>query len=104
MGMHNNAVNNTRLTAVVAGYYHVFGTLCTSSGSLYAVGIGKNGVISTDAYTNGTSVYFNGHVSFIVFLNIGDYVELWGYAQANNPIYLENSYNPNFCAAFISPS
>ena len=87
-GGHDNAVNNTRWTAVYAGWYQVGGGV---SFAVSAVG---------DRFcwlrVNGTDV--NGSMGFVaadatglavpmcrtklVFLNVGDYVELIGYQDS----------------------
>jgi hypothetical protein len=83
-----NGSSPTRYTAQVAGWYQANGVVCWSSNSSgfrnCAVGvngtrtIGSGQDLPADAdFTNVASNLVN------VFLNVGDYVELWGYTSVS---------------------
>ena len=88
-GMHSNVTNNTRATAIVAGWYYPVGCVVIANNTTGVRGarIAKNGtVIQGSAMLSnaagGTSVSAVQCVSFPVFLNVGDYLELQGYQNS----------------------
>lgn len=91
-GAHSNSTNNSRMTAQVAGWYMVFGCACTASNAT-----GQRGAAASK---NGTRI--QGGTGFmqttstltptipsppsIVFLNVGDYVEIQAYQNSGGGV------------------
>lgn len=80
-GMHDVATNNTRLTAVVPGYYMITGKAAVAVTGLgyTSLTIAKNGAsIGHSTATEGpaTGGFTRADTSLVVPLNTGDYVEL----------------------------
>ncbi|WP_147267286.1 hypothetical protein [Streptomyces sp. SDr-06] len=82
-GGHSTVTNTSRYVAQVAGVYEVIGagSLQSTSGTLLAVYVGKNGTIipGSEVETPPMSTHFNGISSppAMVQLNVGDYVETY---------------------------
>jgi len=79
-----DSTTNYRFTPNVSGYYQVNGNMATGAGgSDYRLAIYKNGTLYRSTYLSTTVsalVYFNGTT---------DYVELYGYQQANGFVEAE---------------
>ena len=75
---------NSRFTAQTEGYYHVDGSIYYPNG-----GASFNGflIIYVNGVNHSSSVdissYPNPRVSDLVYLHVGDYVELWGYCSVS---------------------
>jgi hypothetical protein len=81
---HSNVTNPSRYTAVVSGYYTVSGVVAfaaSSSGSRQATivvnGSNINGATGFISSTPSTDVAAVVSPTLDVFLNVGDFVELW---------------------------
>lgn len=87
-GGHSNSVNNSRYTAQVAGWYIVFGCACTAANSTGQRGAAaaKNGtrIQGAAGFIQATSALSPAPPSppTIVFLNVGDYVEINAYQNS----------------------
>lgn len=83
-GMHSNVTNNTRCTAVVAGWYWVSGAVAfaaSATGTRGARLAVNGGVIQGSAQFGPPSAsgsFASVTTSMPLFLNVGDYVELQG--------------------------
>lgn len=82
---HSTTVNTSYYTAQTAGWYYVQGsasfasTAATSRGTALKV----NGTTIVAGSTSSIGIANAGFVSSssaLVYLNVGDYIELWGYA------------------------
>lgn len=104
-GGHDNVTNNTRYTAVYAGWYQVSG----GSGSVpNATGRRITALAVNGAVANGSQISPNntGAASDtnvptrtkLVFLNVGDYVELWLYQDSGGAL------NTNSAVAGVTQS
>lgn len=91
-GAHDTAVATSRYTAVYAGWYRCSGGVCFDSnatgqrGSRWAVngtGVSASAVLISTFSGNIVSV---PAMSRLVFLNVGDYVELQGYQSSGGNI------------------
>jgi hypothetical protein len=92
-GGHSNVTNNTRYTAIVAGWYMVFGCVSyagNASGNR-GTAVAKNGTrvqgacgfVPTIAVGNSPTT---PSPPCIVFLNVGDYVEIDGYQTSGGAL------------------
>ena len=91
-GGHDNVTNNTRYTAVYAGWYQVAGGInftANGTGDRFAWWRvngtdvnGSSGFLGADA-TNDNVVMPR---TKLVFLNVGDYVELIGFQSSGAPL------------------
>jgi len=89
----NSNFASSRFTATVAGYYQFSGGVGVSAGALQLLAaLTKNSPSSTQL---GSVSFYGGYqnvltyassVSGLMFLAVGDYVELFGYADANATI------------------
>lgn len=86
--MHSTSTNTSRLTAVTAGWYQLSGqvghgtaSIMGRRGCLWAVnGTAKNGSQAlTTAVGTGSGGTVQVATTMLVFLNVGDYVELQAY-------------------------
>jgi len=90
---HSNSVNNTRITAQVAGWYMLAGcgAFASSSTSARGVKFAKNGTVIQGTTTfappvsTGNATAYPA-VSMPVFLNVGDYVELYVSQSTGSPL------------------
>jgi hypothetical protein len=86
-GSHSNTVNNTRMTAQVAGWYQIDATYAAAvngTGGRQVV-IAKNGTqITTSLFGVASSTLINLvlQTSALVQLNVGDYVEAQGWQSS----------------------
>jgi hypothetical protein len=87
-GGHSNSTNNSRYTAQVAGWYQVSGAVCWAANTTGWRGVRtlRNGVTATvggatevQANTVAAALTTLATPTVIVFLNVGDYVEVEGY-------------------------
>lgn len=91
-GGHSNSVSNSRYTAQVAGWYMVFGCACFASNTTGQRGaaVAKNGtrIQGAAGFIQTTSALNPAPPSppTIVFLNVGDYVEIQAYQNGANPL------------------
>lgn len=108
--LHDNAVNNTRITIVESGIYIISANIELDSGVATGVGtvqlvILRNGVDTVaGSTTNGNGSYVATSISSIVALNAGDYIELLVkpyYTQSNPAIVSKPSYSPRFAATLV---
>jgi hypothetical protein len=105
--MHSTTTNTSRLTAVTAGRYQVGGGYCAGSGSgrrevWYRVnGSDVNGTESGIFGSTNNTGPASRAVS--VFLNVGDYVELFAYQDSGGTIatIVTGSMQPSFYAHWI---
>lgn len=96
-GGHSNVTNNSRYTAQVAGWYMVFGcasTVANTTGQRGAA-VAKNGtrVQGAAGFMQTTSALPPTVPSppTIVFLAVGDYVEINAYQNGANPLSTNSS-------------
>lgn len=82
-GMHSTVTNTSRLTAQTAGYYSAYGLAAYASnatGSRAAIlSINGTGVAARAAFTaaiTGVAIGNGVGISTMVYLNVGDYLEL----------------------------
>jgi hypothetical protein len=89
---HDNATNNTRYTAVIAGKYQLSGGIgfaSNATGFRSAVWR-KNGAVINGSAVNIPTI--SGTPSLIpartitVYLNVGDYVELWAFQNSGGAL------------------
>lgn len=111
-GMHDTAVNNSRITFTTPGVYLISLNATLSSDTDYTLAeafIKLNGTTFIAASTVGTATNANDHVSFCVSaqykVSAGDYVEALMFqintsANVNNCLSL--SYTPIFSATWIA--
>ena len=92
-GGHSNTTNNSRYTAQVAGWYEVSGTVAwpINSAGARGVRIQKNGATiptGAAAFTGTTNgdVYAIATPAYQVQLNVGDYVEIWGFQSSGGAL------------------
>jgi hypothetical protein len=89
---HDNVTNNSRFTAVYAGWYQVSGGLGVASNvtNRRATRFAVNGT-----FLNGTGIYLPANPTgtceiptrtHAVFLNVGDYVEMQGYQDSGGAL------------------
>jgi hypothetical protein len=89
---HSNSTNNTRYTAVVAGWYWIVGTVTWAnvSGGNRNVSINKNGTgvpqFGTADPSASALVFPAGQVTALVQLNVGDYVEVIAYQDSGGAV------------------
>ena len=88
-GMHSNVTNNSRATAIVAGWYVPTGcaVIANNTTGVRGARFAKNGtaIQGTAILSNassGTSVSSVAAVSFPVFLNVGVYLEIQGFQNS----------------------
>ena len=86
---HDNSTNNTRLTAPVSGYYHVFAHLPYTGSIATQVALG---VVVNNASADATVLrsdndggYGTAAVSGVVYMDAGDYVRVSYYVQSGGP-------------------
>jgi len=102
---NSNFSNSTyRFTATIAGYYQVNGSISyetSSSITRFLSAIYRNG----SEYKRGGDFNLAGiqtTISSVVYLGVGDYVELYGYATGTGLIFKANStYAMTFSVAMI---
>ena len=79
-GMHESTINPGRVTAKVAGYYYVGVALKWQWAQTFTKGVDvelrKNGTSIRDMDIDSTTLY-KGEFSRAVWLDIGDYLEVW---------------------------
>lgn len=92
-GMHSNSTNNSRATAVVAGWYLITATIQyanTSAAHNRNVTINKNGVqvpqFGVAGLSGDTGVFPMVSAGAWVFLNAGDYVEVIAYQDSGGAV------------------
>lgn len=93
---HSTSVNNSRYTAQVAGYYRVTGTASFATNSTGSRGcrISKNGSIITGSGQLAGAGTLNAVISCastVVFLAVGDYVELSAGQNSGGNLSTNNS-------------
>lgn len=89
---HSTTTNTSRYTAQVAGYYLVWGGVCVNGATSQTeinVWVTKNGTEVTGTrdvdVANSSHTYSIVSIPQQVFLNIGDYVELYASADGTTP-------------------
>jgi hypothetical protein len=79
-GMHDETINAGRVVAKVAGYYYAGVALKWQYAQTYTKGVDvelrKNGISIRDLDIDNTTLY-KGEFSRAVWLDIGDYLEVW---------------------------
>lgn len=91
-GMHSTVSNTSRATAVYAGWYRVSGGLCwpASATGQRVLGWAVNGVSlnGSDDSMQGFASLSNRQSarSILVFLNVGDYVELMAFQNSGGTL------------------
>lgn len=95
-GGHSNSVNNSRYTAQRAGYYRVTGTASFATNSTGSRGcrISKNGSVVTGSgqlVGAGTLNAVVACAATLVFLAVGDYVELSAGQNSGGSLSTNNS-------------
>lgn len=103
-GMHDNAVNPSRITARTAGIYHITGIVgYDANASPKWVDIRKNGAtivasVNADPVDSGST---RMHVNATLELAVGDYVELVPASATAVVIFGGNEYDSTFSAVKI---
>jgi hypothetical protein len=82
-GMHSMTTNASRLTAQTAGYYDVQGVITYVSNATGARGVrlqinGSNSQGRASACQAANGLWHGQPIASVVFLNIGDYLEMQG--------------------------
>jgi len=92
-------LSTRRYEARVSGYYHISAQcyLQSFSGTM-VVGIFRNGSLASSAKALYSASTGGCAVSDILYLNAGDYVELYVQHNASSSILLSNGINNNFLA------
>ncbi len=104
-GGHNTIVNNTRYTCQVQGWYWVKGTIGWNGAGTIAfnrsdAAIAVNGNVIAGSATfldwgpNQTGAF---SASCLVFLVVGDVVEVWGRQQTGHSVFFDNNSTGNMC-------
>lgn len=99
---HDTVTNNTRLTAPVAGIYHISGSLqyAVNGTGVRVVYIRLNGTTDIAAQTAPSSSASSIGMSLdtLYYLNAGDYVELTAYQTSGGNLNVNSSgnYTPEF--------
>ena len=100
----NFSNTNYRFTATIAGYYQVNGAISYEGSSAitrFISTIYRN----NSEYKRGGDFALNGNqttVSSVVYLGVGDYVELYGYASGTGLIFKTNgTFGLSFSVAMI---
>ena len=91
--------SNYRFIAKRAGYYLVNASIRYNSpvsGAQYAIGIYKNGVPVTCSINEGQTYALSTNISDIIYLDAGDYLELWTYHESGAAKNIENASKYTF--------
>lgn len=102
-------ISASRFTATVAGYYEVTGSVSwqlTIDQKYYSSIIYKNGSPNTEQGTisaGGLNSLVTS-VTDVVYLDVGDYVELWAYQSDTNPINVGNTSQATFMTVSLQAS
>jgi hypothetical protein len=109
-GLHDNVTNNSRLTAQVAGWYDIFATIAFASN---ATGRRLAGLLLNGATEIGRGEIPAGSTGFIAlsvkvsyYLNIGDYVVIYGFQTSGgnlNVDHTDSNYGMALLPAFGAP-
>lgn len=87
---HSNTVNNTRYTAQVPGYYRIAGIVgwAINSTGIRATSVGINGSPQIDSQVelSATTANTSAPAQLVAFLNLGDYVEMFGYQNSGGTL------------------
>lgn len=95
---HSNVTNNTRYTCQVAGWYLVIGGVGwapNGAGNRLTL-IYKNGVLTSWGSGVFTATNVNSTVvqaSWMVQMNVGDYVEIYGYQGSGGPLATQSLFS-----------
>jgi hypothetical protein len=106
-GMHDNAVNNTRLTCKTAGKY-VVSAMCTwndNNTGYRGLAIDLNGAREAWTVLLADAAYTEGHVvSTIIDMDVNDYVEMIVYQTSTAGLDTNRlaDYSPEFAAQMIA--
>jgi len=108
-GMHDNAVNNSRITFQTAGQYTITGNILWASnaaGAMRGVAIRLNGVTYIAAHMHNRAAIAGGEqisTSTIYEFSATDYVELMAYQDTGGNLSCGSgpNYAPEFAAARI---
>jgi len=97
--MHDNAINNSRLTAQIAGTYYIWGSLDFGTGNPFGAWIASfihlNGTTHISAHS--AKLGFDGSVietATLYKLGVGDYVELIGRSSGIDTVLVSPQYSP----------
>lgn len=108
-GGHSTAVNTSRYTAATAGRYRVVGSVPfnLTGTSLAAARLAVNGTAvpgTARFFGRSDNNFLSASTSHIVYLGVGDYVELQGWHNAGDFWNTEvtSDMAPTFSAEFIS--
>jgi hypothetical protein len=97
----DNSFANSRFTAPIAGYYQVSACIAyTATISVCWVAIFRNGSVVA-ANTVGTTSS-GAAVSDLVYLSIGDYIELYTYQGSGSAATVASAGDRNFMSAFLA--
>lgn len=102
LGMHDNAVNPTRVTIPRAGQYLAVFTVHTvnaASDRARLIIMKNNGQVGQQSFDEGQ---FEASVSVVVDCVAGDYIEAAGVLDAANGIVVGTSYSPNFSVVEVA--
>jgi hypothetical protein len=101
---HDNATNNTRLTAPFTGYYLVGGhaQFEANATGVRLLTVGVNGTVGLDNVQwpapSGAGITANADVSTVLQLTAGDYVELFAWQNSGGTLNVELA---NFWIAMV---
>jgi hypothetical protein len=91
-GGHSNTTNNTRYAGQVAGWYRIIGTASfnNTTGGNRGLNFHVNGVnvpqFGTSLPVASAAVFPQVTATAVVFLNVGDYVEICGYQDNGSAV------------------
>lgn len=101
-GLHSTASNTSRLTASVAGYYYIHGSVAwfPNASGIRQVELRKNaagsgsggtqlGIVTHEPASGGA--YAIQEVSTVAYLTAGDYVELFGYQTSGSTLSMNTA-------------
>ncbi len=95
-GGHSTTVNNSRYTAVVAGYYFCSGVVAfapNATGNRFVEFAKNSAALVPDIRVNATTGGWATHIGLanLVQLNVGDYLELQGWQNSGGALNTESN-------------
>ena len=96
----NSELANSRFTAKIAGYYQVNASilwLASADTKVCQTQIRVSGdVAAADAKRSPGTGYISSNISDIVYLDVDDYVEMYGYQDSGGAVNLQNNSQSTF--------
>jgi len=103
-----DSTTNYRFTASVAGYYQVNGSINYTTAEdqkIYEITINKNGSpIAKSQFIGSGTVSVVPNVADVVYLGVGDYLELYTYHNSSSSKDIASSTTRTFFSAVLVPN